>query len=177
MSAFRILCVIVGLLGPAVAHGEEAEDTFPLFSAICLASDGNFGLAEKLAISLGFEADGAAAHMRTYRRTGYAGYPSPMVVFKFPGYGQPGSCELIGKSRMLSEFFVEARVRELIEIPKEEMLGDLADNLQASYFFQSECLVAAPPPGCKGISAVGDAVVDGVFGGVFRLSIMPPAGG
>jgi hypothetical protein len=174
MSGFRILCVLVGLLSSAIAHGEEVEDMFPLFRAICLASDGNFDRAEKLAISHGFEADGVAAHMRTYRRTGDAGYPSPVVVFKFPGWEYGDTCEVVGQTRMLSQFLNEMRASNLVEVPKEEMLGSFAGDLEASYFLRPQCIVVAPPPGCSMISAVGDPEVDGVFGGVFRLSITPP---
>ena len=172
MSAFRILCVLVGLLSPALACGEEATDMFPIFQAICMGSDGDLAQAELLATAEGLKPASADDSQKVYF-TGKDGAPVVVIQYASPLSDGMQVCKTFGTSMFLSLFLDEARARGMVELSPESVGGNMFEDQEANLFVQDGCDPAALSSGCRTMSAMGAPVEAGEFDGIFRLAIVP----
>ncbi|TIS61885.1 MAG: hypothetical protein E5W93_06095 [Mesorhizobium sp.] len=174
MVPTRLLCAIgLGFLA-CPSHAEEILDAAELYKTICIASNGDLLKGEKLALANGFSERSSGEG--TFVREGSKDHSLPLIYFK-PAESDTNPspldvCEVVGHTKQLADIEKFAQSRSLIEVPKEEVFGDLADRNYVRIFRSKECETSTSGDGaCLLVEAIGDMPVDNEFGGVFRFGI------
>lgn len=178
MISTRLLCAIGLGCFAMPAHAEEITDAMVLYKNICIASNGDLTKAEQLTTENGFSIDSDDHGRKTFDRT-TGTLLAPFVILKPAGSNGNESlldiCEIFGTTNRMAEFDDYARSRALIEVPKEEVLGDLADQNYARIYANKECQAAGDgSAACLVIGTICDKPVGEKFTGVFRFGTPRP---
>lgn len=174
MISPRFLCAIgLGCIAMPV-HAEGISDAMVLYKNICIASNGDLTKAEQLTLENGFSIDSDDRGRKTFDRTSTGTLSAPFVTLKPAGSNGNESlldiCEIFGTTIRMAEFDDYARSRGLIEVPKEEIFGDLADLNYVRIYASKECQAAVDSSAaCLFIETISDKPVDDKFSGVFRF--------
>jgi hypothetical protein len=179
MILARLLCAIGLGCFAMPAHAEEISDAVVLYKNICIASNGDLTKAEQLTIENGFSIDSDDRGRKTFDRTSTGTLSAPFVILKPAGSNGNKSlldvCEIFGTTIRMAEFDDYARSRGLIEVPTEEVLGDLADQNYVRIYANKKCQAARDgSAACLVIGTICDKPVDEKFSGVFRFGTSRP---
>ncbi len=179
MISTRLLCAIGFGCFALSAHAEEVSDAMVLYKNICIASNGDLTKAEQLTIENGFSIDSDDSGRKTFDRTSTGTLSAPFVILKPAGSNGNESlldiCEIFGTTIRMAEFDDYARSRSLIEVPTEEVLGDLADQNYVRIYANKECQATGDgSAACLVIGTICDKPVDEKFRGVFRFGTPRP---
>ncbi|UVC16437.1 hypothetical protein [Mesorhizobium onobrychidis] len=160
------------------AQAEEISDAIVLYKNICIAANGDLTKAEQLTIANGFSIDSDDHGRKTFDRTRTGTLSAPFVMLKPAGSNGNESidvCEIFGTTIRMAEFDNYARSQGLVEVPKEEIFGDLADQNYVRIYANKECQAAVDgSAACLFIWTIGDKPVDDKFSGVFRFGTHRP---
>lgn len=178
MISTRLLCAIGLGCFALPAHAEQISDAVVLYKNICIASNGDLTKAEQLTIENGFLIDSDDHGRKTFDRT-TGTLSAPFVILKPAGSNGNESlldiCEIFGTTIRMAEFDGYARSRGLIEVPKEEVLGDLADQNYVRIYANKECQATGDgSAACLVVGTICDMPVDEKFSGVFRFGTPRP---
>ncbi|WP_192246404.1 hypothetical protein [Mesorhizobium silamurunense] len=176
MISPRLLCAIWFGSVAVQAHAEETSDAMVLYKAICIASKGDLMKAEQLTIENGFSIDSDDHGRKTFDRTYTGTLSAPFVTLKPSGSnGNESSldiCEIFGTTAHMADFEGYAHSQSLVEVPKDEVFGDLADQNYIRIYASKECRAdLANSTGCIVIETIGDKPTGDSFSGVLRFGV------